>query len=140
LRAPRLPRAPERGPRPRPPRVPALRDARPRARAGRRQPHDVLVPRVSELGGSGPRSEPLRRVGHKGADLIAPGNTFASFDAALDAGVHMIEFDVLPEHHDGRGELWLAHDYEAAKKVDPRPPTLDEGLAHLNGETFADVH
>ena len=25
----------------------------------------------------------LRRVGHKGADLLAPGNTDASFDAAL---------------------------------------------------------
>ena len=24
------------------------------------------------------------RVGHKGADAIAPGNTLASFDAALD--------------------------------------------------------
>ena len=39
----------------------------------------------------------LRRVGHKGADLIAPGNTFASFDAAVAAGVDMIEFDVLRE-------------------------------------------
>jgi len=68
----------------------------------------------------------LRRVGHKGADLIAPGNTFASFDAAVDAGVHMIEFDVLPEHHDGTGELWLAHDYEAAKRIEPRPHTLAE--------------
>ena len=38
-----------------------------------------------------------RRVGHKGADMIAPGNTFESFDAALAAGVDMIEFDVLPE-------------------------------------------
>ena len=35
-----------------------------------------------------------RRVGHKGADLIAPGNTLASFDAAIEAGVDMIEFDV----------------------------------------------
>jgi glycerophosphoryl diester phosphodiesterase len=82
----------------------------------------------------------LRRVGHKGADLIAPGNTFASFDAALGAGVDMIEFDVLPEHEDGTGELILAHDYGAAAKIRPRPHTLDEGLAHLNGETFADVH
>ena len=39
----------------------------------------------------------LRRVGHKGADLIAPGNTFASFAAAVEAGVDMIEFDVLGE-------------------------------------------
>jgi glycerophosphoryl diester phosphodiesterase len=82
----------------------------------------------------------LRRVGHKGADLIAPGNTFASFDAALEAGVDMIEFDVLPEHEDGSGELILAHDYGAAAKMQPRAHTLDEGLAHLNGETFADVH
>jgi len=82
----------------------------------------------------------LRRVGHKGADLIAPGNTVASFDAALAAGVDMIEFDVLPEHHhDGSGELWLAHDYVAAAAADPRPPTLEEGLAHLAGTTFADV-
>src|SRR3954454_6154933 len=81
----------------------------------------------------------LRRVGHKGADLIAPGNTFASFDAALEAGVDMIEFDVLPEHPDGAGELILAHDYGAAAKIEPRPHTLDEGLAHLNGATFADV-
>ena len=28
-----------------------------------------------------------RRIGHKGADHIAPGNTLASFDAALAAGV-----------------------------------------------------
>ena len=39
----------------------------------------------------------VRRVGHKGADHIAPGNTPASFDAALACGVDMIEFDVLPE-------------------------------------------
>jgi glycerophosphoryl diester phosphodiesterase len=81
----------------------------------------------------------LIRVGHKGADLIAPGNTFASFDAAVEAGVHMIEFDVLPENQDGTGELWLAHDYVAAGKMDPGPHTLDEGLAHLAGATFADV-
>ena len=78
---------------------------------------------------------PALRVGHKGADLIAPGNTAASFDAALDAGVDMIEFDILPERTDGSGELFLAHDYTALAGA----PTLDEGLAHLAGETFADV-
>jgi glycerophosphoryl diester phosphodiesterase len=82
----------------------------------------------------------LRRVGHKGADLIAPGNTTASFDAALAAGVHMIEFDVLPANHeDGSGELWLAHDYAAARRCEPRPVTLQEGLAHLAGSAFADL-
>ena len=45
----------------------------------------------------------LRRIGHKGADLIVPGNTAASFDAALAAGVDMIEFDVLPEDRDAAG-------------------------------------
>ncbi len=54
----------------------------------------------------------VRRVGHKGADLLAPGNTPASFAAALAAGVDMLEFDVLPAELDGSGELYLAHDYE----------------------------
>jgi glycerophosphoryl diester phosphodiesterase len=76
-------------------------------------------------------------VGHKGADLIAPGNTAASFDAALAAGVDMIEFDVLSERPDGTGRLLLAHDYAAARRG--TPPTLDEGLAHLAAASFADV-
>ena len=46
----------------------------------------------------------LRRVGHKGAAHIAPGNTTASFDAALAAHVDMIEFDVLPADHLDPGE------------------------------------
>ena len=77
----------------------------------------------------------LRRVGHKGADLIEPGNTPASFDAALAHGVDMIELDVLPERPSGR--LILAHDYEdAAKRM---PLTLDEGLSHLASEPFAGI-
>jgi glycerophosphoryl diester phosphodiesterase len=74
----------------------------------------------------------LRRVGHKGADLIAPGNTHASFDAALAAGVDVIEFDVLPERDGDR--LLLAHDYEDASARAPH--TLEEGLAHLASEPF----
>jgi glycerophosphoryl diester phosphodiesterase len=82
------------------------------------------------------RTRPLR-VGHKGADLLAPGNTLASFRAALDAGVDMIEFDVLSEHTDGSGRLLLAHDYEMLH--DGSPLTLEQGLAHLAGEEFAGV-
>jgi glycerophosphoryl diester phosphodiesterase len=78
---------------------------------------------------------PMRRVGHKGADLIAPGNTYASFDAALAAGVDMIEFDVLPEP--GSGRLLLAHDYHDAARRSPH--TLDEGLTHLASEAFSGV-
>jgi glycerophosphoryl diester phosphodiesterase len=83
----------------------------------------------------------LRRVGHKGADLIEPGNTRESFDAALAHGVDMIEFDVLPTlgpsgrpDPDG-GELVLAHDYHDA--LARRPLTLAEGLAHLAAPAFA---
>ena len=58
----------------------------------------------------------LIRVGHKGADHVAPGNTVESFEAALEHGVDMIEFDVL-RTRDGR--LVLAHDYEDAASRDP---------------------
>ena len=37
----------------------------------------------------------LRLVGHKGASLIAPGNTQASFAAAVEANIDTIEIDVL---------------------------------------------
>jgi glycerophosphoryl diester phosphodiesterase len=82
---------------------------------------------------------PLRRVGHKGADLIAPGNTAASFDAALEAGVDMIEFDVLPERAEDpdAGGLFLAHDY--TDLAGRERVSLDEGLAHLAGSPFRDV-
>jgi glycerophosphoryl diester phosphodiesterase len=75
----------------------------------------------------------LRRVGHKGADLIAPGNTPSSFDAALDAGVDMIEFDVLPDGD----RLVLAHDYADAAQRSPH--TLEQGLSHLADARFDEV-
>ena len=80
----------------------------------------------------------VRRVGHKGAAHIAPGNTTASFDAALAAEVDMIEFDVLPEDHraPASAPLILAHDYE---HVGPDALTLEQGLAHLASPQFADV-
>lgn len=81
------------------------------------------------------RTHPLRRVGHKGADLIAPGNTVESFDAALAAGVDMIEFDVLIEERGDR--LLLAHDYHDAARRSPH--TLEEGLEHLASDPFAGV-
>ena len=79
----------------------------------------------------------VKRVGHKGADHIAPGNTRESFDAALGEGVDMVEFDVLPERRDGGGRLVLAHDFEDA--AGRSPLTLDEGLAHLASSPFTDV-
>jgi glycerophosphoryl diester phosphodiesterase len=88
-----------------------------------------------------PQAAALRRVGHKGADLIEPGNTRESFDAALAHGVDMIEFDVLPALGPDRrpdprhGELLLAHDYGDA--LARTPLTLAEGLAHLNAPAFS---
>jgi glycerophosphoryl diester phosphodiesterase len=80
----------------------------------------------------------LRRVGHKGADHIAPGNTTASFDAALAADVDMIEFDVLPRDPGApaTAPLILAHDYAHAG---PGAATLEAGLAHLAAPAFAGV-
>jgi glycerophosphoryl diester phosphodiesterase len=77
---------------------------------------------------------PLKRVGHKGADHVSPGNTLASFEAALEHGVDMIEFDVL-RLPDGR--LVLAHDYEDGGRPDAL--TLDEGLDHFAGEAYSHV-
>jgi glycerophosphoryl diester phosphodiesterase len=91
----------------------------------------MVVPRVSDV-------STVRRIGHKGAHHIAPGNTLASFDAALAHGVDMIEFDILPEDpqrpRDAR--LVLAHDYSdpIAGAVD-----LELGLAHLASDAFAGV-
>jgi glycerophosphoryl diester phosphodiesterase len=76
----------------------------------------------------------LKRIGHKGADHVAPGNTIASFEAALEHGVDMIEFDVL-RLRDGR--IVLAHDYTDAASREPL--TLEEGLDHFRGETYANV-
>ncbi|HEY8501064.1 MAG TPA: glycerophosphodiester phosphodiesterase [Solirubrobacterales bacterium] len=63
-------------------------------------------------------------VGHKGADLIAPGNTVESFRAAVEAGVDTIEFDVLwlPDAHlplEQRAPLVVAHDWEDAARRTP---------------------
>jgi glycerophosphoryl diester phosphodiesterase len=66
----------------------------------------------------------LRLVGHKGADLIAPGNTIESFRAAVEAGVDTIELDVLwlPDAHlplEQRHPLVVAHDWEDAERRTP---------------------
>ncbi len=37
----------------------------------------------------------IKRIGHKGADALVPGNTIASFEKAVEVGVDLIEFDVL---------------------------------------------
>src|SRR2546429_3401824 len=78
-----------------------------------------------------------RRVGHKGAAHIEPGNTLASFDAALRHGVDMIELDVLSEHPDGSGRLLVAHDYRDLRERTPL--RFEAALEHLAGESFAEL-
>jgi glycerophosphoryl diester phosphodiesterase len=75
----------------------------------------------------------LRLVGHKGADLIAPGNTVESFRAAVEAEVDTIEIDVLwtqdghPRLPAGeRTPLIVAHDWHDAERRTPL--TLEQGL------------
>jgi glycerophosphoryl diester phosphodiesterase len=92
---------------------------------------------MSATGATG-SSVPPRRVGHKGAAHLAPGNTLASFDAAVRAGVDMIEFDVLSEQPDGSGRLLLAHDYGALASAQ-QPLTLEQGLEHLSSDAYAGI-
>jgi glycerophosphoryl diester phosphodiesterase len=84
-------------------------------------------------------SNVTKRIGHKGADLIAPGNTLPSFDAALAQRVDMIEFDVLPENEDGTGRLLLAHDYKDAYRRRDTILTLEQGLEHFASEAYGGV-
>jgi len=58
----------------------------------------------------------FRRIGHKGADTIVGGNTIESFEAAVEAGADIVEFDVL-RTRDGR--LIVAHDYHDASRRRP---------------------
>jgi len=76
-------------------------------------------------------------VGHKGAAHIEPGNTLQSFDAAMQAGVDSIEFDVMSEHRDGSGRLVVAHD---AEELSRRPVlTLETALEHMSRREFGSI-
>ncbi|MEI6663127.1 MAG: glycerophosphodiester phosphodiesterase [Actinomycetes bacterium] len=81
----------------------------------------------------------FRRVGHKGAHAISPGNTIESFDAALAAGVDMIEFDILPRNpRDPTSELVLAHD--GGDLTSGRPLVgLAEALAHFSASHYEGI-
>ena len=90
------------------------------------------------------------RIGHRGAATLAPENTLRSFRAAVEAGVDLIEFDVLDLRD---GELVIAHSndlsevshgaasgtvraqsLESLREVCPDVPTLDEALAFFVDE------
>ncbi len=73
------------------------------------------------------------RIGHGGASALAAANTPASFDAALEVGVDMVEFDV----REWRGELVLAHTILHARRGGS--VRLHDALSHLAGRRFAEV-
>jgi glycerophosphoryl diester phosphodiesterase len=66
-------------------------------------------------------------IGHRGAPLLAPENTIASFEAAVAAGADAVELDV------GRG-LVVAH---SEHEVPEQPLSLDEALAFLRERLVA---
>ena len=68
------------------------------------------------------------RIGHRGAKALAPENTIRSFRAAIEAGVDLIEFDVIAGT-DGR--LVVAHELD---DIGPGTPTLDEALRFFSDE------
>jgi glycerophosphoryl diester phosphodiesterase len=73
------------------------------------------------------------RIGHKGAAALAPENTIRSLAAALDAGVDMVEFDVVDAPD---GTLVLAHSHD---EIQADAATLDEALAFLASEAPASL-
>ena len=74
-----------------------------------------------------------QRIGHGGASALAPANTLASFDAAVDVGVDMVEFDVRGR----QGELVLAHTALDAR-LNGRV-RLRQALVHLSSPRFAEL-
>ena len=74
-----------------------------------------------------------QRIGHGGASALAPANTLASFDAALEIGIDMVEFDVRAWDRD----LVLAHTALHARRGGN--VRLTDALAHLATRRFKDV-
>ncbi len=61
------------------------------------------------------------KVAHRGASALAPENSLAALEAALAAGVDMVELDVLSVG----GGLRLAH---SAAQLQPKSPALEDAL------------
>jgi glycerophosphoryl diester phosphodiesterase len=72
-------------------------------------------------------------IGHGGASALAPANTLASFDAAREVGVDMVEFDVRAWD----GELVLAHTILHARRGGN--VRLGEALSYLATTRFSGV-
>jgi glycerophosphoryl diester phosphodiesterase len=62
------------------------------------------------------------RIGHRGAASLAPENTLASFGAAVEVGVDLVEFDVVAAPS---GALVVAH---SRADIHDETPSLDDAL------------
>jgi glycerophosphoryl diester phosphodiesterase len=67
---------------------------------------------------------PLLKVGHRGAAALAPANTIAAVEAALELGVDFVELDVFASG----GKLVLGH---SRRELGADPVPLHEMLAFL---------
>lgn len=84
----------------------------------------------------------MKRIGHKGAHTIEHGNTVASFHAARELDVDMIEFDIMRHPYEDRhdGKLVFAHDpADAAEREGRTLLTMEQGLDLLASAEFADI-
>ena len=61
------------------------------------------------------------KVAHRGASALAPENSLSAVEAALAAGVDIVELDVLAAD----GALLLAH---SAAQIQPDSPVLEDAL------------
>jgi glycerophosphoryl diester phosphodiesterase len=80
-------------------------------------------------------------VAHRGASAQHPENTLDAFEAAVDAGADIVEFDV---RRSADGALVVAHDateltLAEIKRLQPEIPTLDEVLEQLHGRVALEV-
>ena len=95
----------------------------------------------------------MRIIGHRGAKGLAPENTIASIEKALETGVDAVEFDVHLTR-DGAMPLYHDHEYttpegskvaikdlffEEVQHYMPDVATLDEALEAISGKTEAYV-
>ncbi len=78
-------------------------------------------------------------IGHRGAAGLAPENTLAAIQVAVELGVDAVEFDV---HRSNDGELMVIHDEEVERTTDGRGfvtnLTLEELQALDAGSWFSD--
>lgn len=78
-------------------------------------------------------------VSHRGANLIAPENTFASLEAAIEMGADYVEFDVRPSKD---GILFVLHDDTLDRTTNGRGRFADFTAAEIEtldaGSWFSD--